>query len=53
MGMGFRGKLRYDRAIGLAASVRSQHPGLPTKTPSSSLTENCRSQATDIKKILK
>ncbi|MEG4405755.1 hypothetical protein [Microcoleus sp. MON2_D5] len=54
MGIGFRGKLRYDhRAIGLAASGRSQHPGLPTKTPPSSLTENCPSEATDIKKILK
>ncbi|WP_333181334.1 hypothetical protein [Microcoleus sp. S13_C3] len=53
MGIGFRGKLRYDRAIGLAASGRSQQPGLPTKTPPSSLTENCPSEATDIKKILK
>jgi hypothetical protein len=37
----------------LAASGRSERPGLPTKTLSSSLTENCRCEATDIKKILK
>ncbi|MEG3919809.1 hypothetical protein QUA07_11785 [Microcoleus sp. T3_A4] len=53
MGIGFRGKLMYDRAIGLAASGRSQRLGLTTKTPPSSLTENCPSEATDIKKILK
>ncbi|MEO6861060.1 MAG: hypothetical protein ABI180_05905 [Microcoleus sp.] len=48
-----RGKLRYDRAIALAVSGRSQRPDEPRKTPSSSLTENCRSEATNLKKILK